>query len=264
MTSRREKGYVSGKTHQSLVSENFGSQAAAYLKSTVHSSGEDLDQLEELVLGQRRARVLDLGCGGGHVSYRVAPHVFEVAACDLSSRMLGAVRRAAADRGLRNIATQAGAAEALPYADRSFDFVLSRFSAHHWQDMPAGLREARRVIKRHGRAVFADSISPGRPLLDTFLQTIELLRDPSHVRNYGRIEWEQALVGAGFRPDSITERRLPLEFSSWVERMGTPESHVAAIRSLEKLVSSEIAVHFDIQADGSFTLDTIVIEASVA
>ena len=78
MTSRREKGYVSGKTHQSLVSENFGSQAAAYLKSTVHSSGEDLDQLEELVLGQRRARVLDLGCGGGHVSYRVAPHVFEV------------------------------------------------------------------------------------------------------------------------------------------------------------------------------------------
>src|SRR5437867_11053880 len=68
---------MKAKTHESLVSDQFGSQAAAYLKSVVHARGADLDQIEKLVHGQSGARVLDLGCGGGHVSYRVAPHVAE-------------------------------------------------------------------------------------------------------------------------------------------------------------------------------------------
>jgi ubiquinone/menaquinone biosynthesis C-methylase UbiE len=162
--------------------------------------------MESCLRGHGAARVLDLGCGGGHVSYRAAPHVAKVVAYDLSADMLAAVRHAAAERGLGNIATQAGAAEDVPFPDRSFDFVLSRYSAHHWQDFARGLREARRVLKPGGRAVFADSISPGALLLDTFLQSVELLRDPSHVRSYSRKEWEEALRAAGFRPGAAIER----------------------------------------------------------
>src|SRR5690606_4010542 len=126
----------------------------------------------------------DLGCGGGHVSLRVAPHVAKVSAIDLSAEMLAAVERVAAERKLANVTTRRCAAEALPFADASFDVVLSRFSAHHWSDLDAGLREARRVLRRGGLAMLVDSISPGSPLLDTHLQAMEVLRDPTHVRNY--------------------------------------------------------------------------------
>ena len=249
------------KSHESLVTDQFGPQAAAYVASAVHASGADLDEMESCLRGHGAARVLDLGCGGGHVSYRAAPHVAKVVAYDLSGDMLAAVRHAAAERGLGNIATQAGAAEDVPFPDRSFDFVLSRYSAHHWQDFARGLREARRVLKPGGRAVFADSISPGAPLLDTFLQSVELLRDPSHVRSYSRKEWEEALRAAGFRPGAAIERRVVLDFASWVTRMRTPSAHVEAIRSLQTRMSSEVAAHFAIQPDGSFTLDTMTIEA---
>jgi ubiquinone/menaquinone biosynthesis C-methylase UbiE len=255
---------MSIKSHQHLVTDQFGPRAEAYLSSAVHASGEDLQQIAALVRGHKQARVLDLGCGGGHVSFTAAPEVAEVVAYDLSSDMLTAVTRAAVDRGFDNLRTECGAAEKLPFDNASFDIVLTRFSAHHWRDLNAALREARRVIRPDGFAVFADAASPGEPLRDTFLQTIEMLRDPSHVRDYSVAEWQSALRQAGFEPGEVTERKLRLDFASWVARIQTPELHQQAIRSLQQRMSSDIAEHFEFADDGSFTLDTMSIVAKPA
>jgi len=252
---------MSAKSHQHLVTEQFGPRAEAYVTSAVHASGEDLTEIARLVTGRRQARLLDLGCGGGHVSFTVAPQVKEVVAYDLSAEMLTAVTRNAVDRGLDNLRTEQGAAEHLPFADQSFDIVASRYSAHHWRDFAAGLREARRVLKPDGIAIFADAVSPGEPLRDSFLQTIEMLRDPSHVRDYSIAEWRQALSNAGFKPAEATQRKLRLEFSSWVARINTPAIHREAIRSLMTMMSGDVATHFDLAADGSFTLDTMTMVA---
>jgi SAM-dependent methyltransferase len=184
-----------------------------------------------------------------------------VVAYDLSQEMLQAVRATAEARGLANISTRQGAAEAITFPDACFDLVLSRYSAHHWRNFARGLREARRVLKPGGRALFADAFAPEQASLDTFIQSIELLRDPSHVRDYSRAEWERALGAAGFRASAFTPRRLPLDFASWIARMRTPEAHAAAILSLQRAISAEIAAHFDVRPDGSFTLDVMTIEA---
>src|SRR5262249_45432867 len=135
------------RTHESLVDQQFGSRAAAYLSSAVHAKGPDLDALAAVVDGAAKTRVLDLGCGAGHVSFRVAPRAGEVVAYDLSAEMLGVVARAAADRGIVNIATKQGVAEQLPFPDASFDCVLSRYSAHHWRDFEAALRKVARMLR---------------------------------------------------------------------------------------------------------------------
>jgi ubiquinone/menaquinone biosynthesis C-methylase UbiE len=248
--------------HGNLVESQFSSQAAAYVTSAVHAEGEDLAELARLAEGRPAARVLDLGCGAGHVSFRLAPLVREVVAYDLSPAMLAVVRDEAAKRGLANVATREGPVERLPFADGSFDLVVSRYSAHHWSDFAAGLREARRVLTADGRAGFADVVTPGSPLLDTHLQAIELLRDPSHLRNYTEAEWRAALEASGFRPGVMTRRRLRLDFAAWVARMNTPPVHVAAIRSLQVRMPAEVIRHFAVEPDGSFTLDTMTIAAT--
>src|SRR5690606_6387372 len=113
----------------SFVAARYGSRADAYVESTVHAAGEDLDLIETAVHGRSDARVLDLGCGGGHVSYRVAPHVAEVVAVDISEPMLEAVRSTAAARRLANVRVERAAVEDLPFDAATFDFVMSRFSA---------------------------------------------------------------------------------------------------------------------------------------
>jgi SAM-dependent methyltransferase len=253
---------MADKSLEALVNTQFGAQAGAYLTSPVHAQGPDLDALAALVAGKNEARVLDLGCGGGHVSFAVAKEVREVVAYDLSAEMLAVVAQAARERGFGNLSTQQGVAEELPFAAASFDYVFSRYSAHHWRDLDLGVREASRVLKPGGTAAFVDTVAPARPLLDTFLQTVELLRDPSHVRDYSRAEWLAMIGRAGLNPHQASEHRVRLDMRSWLERMRTPPVQAEAIRALEAVMSESVTQHFAVEADGSFTIDVLTVFAT--
>lgn len=248
-------------TLENLVTSQFGSQAAAYVASSVHAKGEDLALVAEAIAARGPAHVLDLGCGGGHVSFAAAPVAAQVVAYDLSSDMLAAVAGEATRRGFANIATRQGSVEQLPFADASFDMVLSRYSAHHWGDVPAALQEAFRVLRPGGTLVIADAVAPARAVCDTFLQAFEMLRDPSHVRDYSIREWQAMLAAAGFILGTTTPGRQPLEFTSWITRMRTPPVFVEAIRALQAAMSEEVRQHFAVEADGSFVLDNAVFVA---
>ncbi len=68
------------QAHKELVEAQFGPRAAAYVESAVHAQGEDLAALEAVVAAIRPERALDLGAGGGHVSYLMARHAGSVTA----------------------------------------------------------------------------------------------------------------------------------------------------------------------------------------
>ena len=250
--------------HDATVLEQYDSRAEAYLTSAVHAAGADLERMADLIGHRPDAVALDMGCGGGHVAFRLAGQVGKVVAYDLSAPMLETVAGEARKRGLANLVTKQGAAEALPCPDASFDVVATRYSAHHWGAFRDGLAQMRRVVRPGGLAVFMDVVSPGVPLLDTWLQTLELLRDPSHVRNASVEEWKTTLAAVGFAVDDVVTYRLRLEFGPWIARMRTPDVHVTAIRSLQARAASEVRDYFEIGEDGSFTVDTALIAARPA
>jgi SAM-dependent methyltransferase len=112
------------------------------------------------------ARVLEVGCGPGHLSTRMAHHGFDVTGLDLDPAMI-ARARANADRlgdgDQRRPSFLVGDVAALAFPDRSFDLVVSTLSMHHWADPTAGLAEIGRVLRPGARALVWDFRPGVRP-----------------------------------------------------------------------------------------------------
>jgi ubiquinone/menaquinone biosynthesis C-methylase UbiE len=246
------------RTHEQTVQHQFDPRAEAYLTSAVHSQGPDLERAKVLVAqaAAATAHAVDIGCGGGHLSFALAPHVGRIVALDPSPGMLAGVSRMAAARGLTQIETRQGHAEALPFPDHGFNLVCTRYSAHHWTRLPQAMSEAARVLAPGGHALIIDTLGQEEPLVDTFMQSIELLRDASHVRNRSPTQWRALIRAAGL--EELEHRAWPmrLDFSSWVERMRTPADRVAVIRSMQEAAPREVREALRIEADGSFAIET--------
>ncbi|TAM08651.1 MAG: hypothetical protein EPN67_02290 [Pusillimonas sp.] len=112
-----------------------------------------------------------------------------------------------------------------------------------------------------GTLVVIDAIAPETPLYDTALQTIELLRDASHVRDYRVSEWRAMLATAGLAVDNSDTWKLPLDFDAWIKRIGTPAARVAALRVTMEALPQEARDYLAVRTDCSFSLDTAWIEA---
>ena len=113
------------------------------------------------------ARVLEVGCGPGRLSIRLArQHGLNVTGLDLDPAM---VERARANAGRlgngseRRLSFLVGDAASLAFPDGSFDLVVSTFSMHHWADPTAGLAEIGRVLRPGARALVWDFRPGVRP-----------------------------------------------------------------------------------------------------
>ena len=250
--------------HENAVTRSFGPQAHAYLTSQVHATGRDLEMLAAAIAETSAAKVLDVGCGAGHASFAAAPAAAEVVAYDLTDSMLRIVEQAAADRGLANVRTVRGSAEKLPFADASFEWVISRYSAHHWRNLNSAMSEIARVLKPGGQVCLIDVLGGPEPLLDTHLQAVELLRDPSHVRNYTEREWMRFFERHALSAEVALRWRLPIEFSSWITRIGTAAPRVSAIQELWSGAPAEVREHYSLAGDFSFELDVVMLRAAKA
>jgi ArsR family transcriptional regulator len=104
--------------------------------------------------------VADLGCGTGHATAALSPHVARIVGVDQSPAMLKAARKRTA--GLDNVELKQGRLEALPLEDGCCDGALLLLALTYVADPSAALSEMARVLRPGGRAVVADLLRHDR------------------------------------------------------------------------------------------------------
>jgi SAM-dependent methyltransferase len=190
------------------MTEPWSDRAQAYRDSAAHREGPDLELVVEWSFGSRTA--LDVATGGGHVARRLRESGLEVVSCDPAPGMRPDV-----------ICT----AEDLPFADSSFDVVVTRVAAHHYADPAAATREMARVTSR--LVLVVDNLFMGDGA-----EEAEVIRDPSHVRNYTEDEWRAMLEAAGLDVEEVRFFDKPIEFEPWLERTGCAGDDAERVRAL--------------------------------
>ena len=126
-----------------IVTQSWDPQAYARNGAFVPALADGVVEWLKVQAGEQ---VLDLGCGNGQLTERLAEMGARVQGVDASAAMVKAARA----RGLQ---VDEAKAEALPYADASFDAVFSNAALHWVQDQDAMLAQVHRVLRPGGRFV---------------------------------------------------------------------------------------------------------------
>src|SRR5437588_1349028 len=171
------------------VQDYFARTAEGYVASFSHRGGNDLQRLIELGEWDSSLHALDVATGGGHTALAIAPYVAQVTVTDLTPRMLEKAREFLLAQGVTNAQFQVADAEHLPFAEATFDRVTCRIAAHHFPNIAQSVKEVARVLKRGGLYLLIDCMAPDDQELDTFDNTVEKWRDPSHGRSCTPEEW---------------------------------------------------------------------------
>jgi ubiquinone/menaquinone biosynthesis C-methylase UbiE len=215
------------------VQEIFGKRAEGYVKSASHTDQEVLDRIGQLC-GDLHGRIaLDVATGTGHVAMRLSPLADVVIGLDITRRMLELARDESSKRSLSNVRWLRGDVRSLPFPDGTFQAVTCRRAPHHFLDIGLALREMVRVLKDDGVLVIDDRSVPDDADIDTAMNHLDLLHDRSHVREYGRKEWEMLLLKAGLIDIEVHEyrRHPPLSTMTW-------NAEPADAQEIERVVSS--------------------------
>ncbi len=234
--------------------------ADAYLASPTHAGGEDLDTMATFAAPRSDEVALDLGCGVGHALVRIAAKVRLAVGADATAGMLEGARRLAAREGRANVLLVVTTAEQLPFLDGSFDIVVSRLAAHHFFDPGAAFREVRRVLRPGGRFVLSDNYAPDDEALDRFINTLETLRDPTHVRSNTVGGWRDLIEQSGFDVTDESRGTIRIETEPWFERARTPKAEAARARELLRGAARPTIEAFHIDENG-FDLLKVVLRA---
>ncbi len=192
------------------MSDVWSDRAEAYRTSATHAAGVDLDAVIELCNPHAGVKALDVATGGGHVARRLREAGAEVVTVDPAPGMRADVVCPAED---------------LPFADGSFDVVVTRIAAHHFADIGKAVGEMARVS--NGVVVVADMLYRTEEE-----QEAEKLRDPTHVRSLSGAEWRELLESAALEVEQELFFSRTHEFDSWLARTGCHGADAERVREL--------------------------------
>jgi ubiquinone/menaquinone biosynthesis C-methylase UbiE len=201
----------------------FAHQAATFAVSSATTDQAQVARLVDAIGEAVNGRVLDVACGPGIVTSALAERALEVVALDLTPQMLDKASERCNKAGLTNVVFKEGSAIALPFADDSFDAVVTRLSIHHFLEPKVALTEMLRVLRRGGSLAVADIVSSEDVSKSELQNAIEVLRDPSHVRMLPPSELIALVRSFAVtieRQDSWDKTR---EFEEWLGIVDSPE-----------------------------------------
>lgn len=182
---------------QLAAQEQFSRQSQRYATGHILENIADVAAALEFIPLGIPSKVLDVACGAGHTGLHLAALGHDVTLADLSQPMLDRTLEGAARKGV-TVKTAQHPAETMPYADATFDLVTCRVAPHHFSSPASFVREVARVLKPGGHFLLIDGTIPdGNPDAGVWLNKLEKLRDPSHVRLLSPAEWSQLCADAG-------------------------------------------------------------------
>jgi len=221
---------MSRSTHDDRIRAAFTSQAATFEDARLNVAfTSSVPWLLDHMAPGIDDIVLDVAGGTGIVSRALANRVASAVVLDNTPAMIDEGRRHTAAEGLHNLEFVRGAVANLPFSDMAFTLVVTRFALHHLTDPREALAEMVRVCRPGGRVVVMDLVASTDPRIAERQDSIERLRDPSHVGMPARGAVRRWLQELELEVERVAEREIDRPLQAWLEQALTSPSAAALV-----------------------------------
>jgi len=219
--------------HNTIVRQEFTQQAQSYAASPLTINPDRLAALVQAVHPAPGARVLDVATGPGYVAAEFTAAGCEVVGLDLTPALLTLAEQVRQERGLTdNLHFQLGEAEHLPFAEQTFDIVVSRYALHHFADPQSVLTEMTRVCRQQGTVVIQDLIVSEFPTRAAYQNHLEVLRDTSHTRALPLSELLELFTACSLEIEQVVTENLLQELEAWLTTAHTSPDRAEQVHAL--------------------------------
>lgn len=205
------------------IQKAFTEQASKFASNKMNFTKQEyLDYTITKMMPKTNDHVLEVAAGTCICGRAVASYVKHVTCLDMTPAMLSVGKDTAEKEHLDNMSFVLGDSMELPFLDESFDIVFSRLAFHHFPDIEQPFREMKRVLKQNGKLIIIDMEATEEGLRQAE-DEIEILRDPSHVRNRSKDEFLSLYEKNGLKVEFCDSTEISVVLKNWMEHTQTPD-----------------------------------------
>jgi arsenite methyltransferase len=253
---------------------------AAYDEVALWSAMFGLLLLEEVPLADV-TNVLDVGCGTGFPLIELAERLGSRAHVHGIDPWSGGLKRAAekiASRGTSNVTLHEGSATAMPFADATFDLIVSNLGVNNFDDRASAIRECRRVAKPKATLALTTNLQGHmREFYDVFAEVVrddaeasKRLRD--HIEHRATVDSVRELLeSGGFEITRVVEREAVMRFANgtallnhYFIKLGFLDAWKKVVPGDEREVFAQLCEKLDEQGELRLTIPMAYVEATAA
>ena len=187
--------------------EDSFSSGVFYNKQTQDSG--HLEQILRFLPIKSDMTILDLGAGSGYLSFPIAKEnrSCKVVGLDIVSKALEVNRERADRENLSNLSFVSYDGIDFPFADASFDMVITRYALHHFPDIEHSIGEVSRVLKKNG-SFFVSDPCPNDCDSSRFVDEYMQMKKDGHIKFYTKKEWEDICSEFGMEMSDFFESSI--------------------------------------------------------
>ena len=156
--------------------------------------------------------ILDIGTGTGYLAFPLAEMFPTASVCgiDIADKIVGKNNEAVSERGISNLIFKTFDGLKYPFADESFDLIVTRYAFHHFPNIEDAIRQMNNLLVKGGKVLISDPLRDERDdrgIIDAFMQ----VKKDGHIRFYSLDELDKLFLNHGFTKENqvITDMKFP-------------------------------------------------------
>ena len=156
--------------------------------------------------------ILDIGTGTGYLAFPLAEKFLAASVCgiDIAEKIVEKNNEIVKEKGISNLIFKTFDGLKYPFADESFDLIVTRYAFHHFPNIEGAILQMNKLLVKGGKVLISDPLrneKDDRGVIDAFMQ----VKKDGHIQFYSLDELDKLFINHGFTKEKqvITDMKFP-------------------------------------------------------